>query len=174
MVTVAIIGILSGVAILVSGTEWRRERVNAVALDFSGWLEQVRTASLRQISSSPTAGGCVVTVNALSSAAPGTALASVAPASCSPSPTFSIPGTLANSTLYDSGLANASTIIFTPRGSVILASNSADAVVRIFLQGSTFVRCVRVSAGLGVIRIGSNNSASGVSSDCVSTSYPSY
>ncbi|MCS5700665.1 hypothetical protein NZK32_16610 [Cyanobium sp. FGCU-52] len=172
--TVAVIGILSSVAITITGNEWRRERVNAAAIDFAGWLEQVRTASLRQINTSPNAGGCVVTVNAVSSVAPGAALASVTPTSCSPTPSFVIPGVVGSGTLYDSSLSNASTITFTQRGSVLLASNSTDAVVRLFLRGSNLVRCVRVGAGLGVIRIGSNNAASSASSDCLSTAYSSF
>lgn len=170
MVVVAMIGILSGIAIVFSGNEWRRERINAVALDFAGWLEQIRSASLRQIDADPSLGGCVITVNAISSVSPGSAtpLASVQPTRCSPTPSFGIPGTFSQSTSYSSNLSNAATITFTPRGSVILSSNSSPAVVRVFLEGSSLVRCIRVSEGLGIIRIGSFSAASSAADDCTS------
>ena len=167
MVIVAIIGILSSIAIMFSGTEWRRERINAVALDFAGWLEQVRNASLRETNATSTSGGCVVTVNAVTGGGPGTALATVSPTTCSPSPSFTIPGIFSQNTTYNADRVNANTITFTPRGSVLLADNANPGVVRIFLVGSTFTRCVRVSNGLGVIRIGSQNSNAGLT-DCTS------
>lgn len=175
MVVVAIIGVLSSIAIIISGNEWRRDRVNAVALDFAGWLEQIRTASLREINSSPSAGGCVVTVNTLLFLSPGsTTLASVSPTRCSPTSAFVVPGSISARTVYSSNLTNANTIIFTPRGSVILPANASDAVVRIQLNGTSLVRCIRVNAGLGVIRIGSNNTAVNASSDCPATAYSGF
>ena len=116
----------------------------------------------------------MVTINAVTSAAPGATLASVAPTRCSPTPNFIIPGVIGANTLYTTQLANAATITFTPRGSVLLSNNAVDAVVRIFLNGSTLVRCVKTSAGLGFVRIGANNSAANTSSDCALTSYQAF
>jgi prepilin-type N-terminal cleavage/methylation domain-containing protein len=49
LVVVAIIGILSAIAIPSFAFVLRRERVNAVALETAGWLERVRSLSAREV-----------------------------------------------------------------------------------------------------------------------------
>lgn len=47
LVTVAILGILSGVVIDLGLREWRREQVNGVVLQLAGWLQSVRRGALK-------------------------------------------------------------------------------------------------------------------------------
>lgn len=163
MVVVAIIGIINGLTIAFSSNEWQRERVNAAALALAGWLEEVRASALRETSDNPAAGGCVVSVSTLSNAAAGDVLASVSPASCASTVSLVLPGVINGSDRYDAATSNASTITFTPRGSV---TSSTDAVVKIFLRGSRQLRCVRVSAILGLVRVGSNTAATSSADSC--------
>lgn len=162
MVVIAIIGLINGLAIAIGGNGWQRERVNAVALGLAGWLEEVRGQSLRQISDNSAAGGCVVTVNTLSQAAVSAALVTVTPSDCASTPTLLIPGVTNSGDRYDIA-TNAATIVFTPRGSV---TSTTDTVMKVFLRGSSQLRCVRVSALLGLVRVGSNSTASAVTDSC--------
>jgi prepilin-type N-terminal cleavage/methylation domain-containing protein len=73
LVVTLIVGILATVGISVSDTDWRRERVNAAALDLAGWLEAVRRQSVR-------GQGCVVTLVSNNSLAAGANIATAAPA----------------------------------------------------------------------------------------------
>lgn len=165
MVAVAIIGILSSIAIVYTGIEWRRERVNTVALELAGWLESVRGASLRETNSTTSSGGCTITLTPFTSQPAGTALASVAPAACSNQSPFLISGVASTSDRYSTASTNGTAITFTPRGSVITTdSNQVD--IKILLDGSSVMRCVRVIATLGSIRIGRNDSASSISATC--------
>lgn len=163
MIVIAIIGLINGLTIAFTGRAWQRERINSVAVGLAGWLEEVRTNAMRETSETPTAGGCVVSVSSLVNAGADTALASVAPTTCASSATFRIPGVSGSSDRYDSATTNATTITFTPRGSV---TNSVDGVVRIFLRGSRELRCVRVSAILGLVRVGSDSSATSSAGTC--------
>jgi prepilin-type N-terminal cleavage/methylation domain-containing protein len=163
MVVIAIIGLINGLTIAFSGNEWQRERLNQASLGLAGWLEEVRGNALRETSDNPAAGGCVITVNNLSNATAGTALASVSPSTCASPATFVLPGVVNSADRYDTATSNAERIEFTPRGSV---TSSSDAVVRIFLRGSRQLRCVRVSAILGLVRVGNNSAAASSADAC--------
>jgi Tfp pilus assembly protein FimT len=163
LVVVAFIGMINGLTIALTGNEWQRERVNSVAVGLAGWLEEVRGNALRQTSDNPAAGGCVVTVSNLSNAAVGSVLATVSPSICAAEASFVIPGVTGSADRYDTASSDAATITFTPRGSV---TSSNDAVVRILLRGSAQLRCVRVSAILGLVRVGSNGAASSTADAC--------
>lgn len=168
MIVVAIIGMINGLTIAFSGREWEREKLNGVAVGLVGWLEEVRANALRQTSDIASSGGCVVTVNTLTNAAVGTRVASVSPTDCAKSASFIIPGITSNVDRYNIANSNAATIIFTPRGSV---TSNTDAIIRIYLVGSTRLRCVSVSSVLGVIRVGSNSNATSVASSCTDYSH---
>jgi len=160
---IAIIGLINGVTLALNSRDWQRERVNAAALGLAGWLEEVRGNALRETSDTPTAGGCVVTISSLVNAPAGSVLARVEPTRCASTARFEIPGVISNADGYDTATLNADTVTFTPRGSV---TSSSDAVVKIFLRGSLQLRCVRVSAILGLIRVGSNAAASSSADSC--------
>lgn len=162
MVVVAIIGIASSVVVAISANEWRRDRINAVAVEFAGWLEEVRSASLREVNNN----GCTVTFasTTLTSVPSGTVLASINPAACQgvPQANFLIPGITATSDRYSSTSTDAS-FAFTPRGSV---TTTNDVIVNLSLDNSIPLRCLRISSTVGLIRIGSNNAVAGVAGTC--------
>lgn len=163
MVTIAVLGTVLATVVSLSGSEWRRERVNTVAIELAGWLEGIRMASTRQPGSNP----CVVTFNTATAAVNGSVLATVAPAACSPQGSFIITGTADNDSNFEIALSPgaSSSLTFSPRGSV---SASTDTDLRILLAGTGQMRCVRLTGTVGLIRIGSHSNAPDTSADCSS------
>ena len=179
LITVAVLGIVSAVVINATGSEWRRERVNSVAIELAAWLEAVRTASQRQRAfgcETTNTCGCSVTFSTGSLAAGGE-IARVTPAACAPTSPVSAASASARAFLlpayangpdrYGVALAPASptTLSFTPRNSI---SATADTDLKIHLTGSTQLRCVRLTATIGLIRLGSNASAADSAASCTS------
>lgn len=175
MVTVAIIGILSSIALVFTGNEWRRERINTVAIELAGWLEEVRAASLRETNAVQSNGGCVVRLGspgspgtALNHVPAGTVLASVDPTLCrAPNPSFTISGFASTPDRY-SATFSSPTATFTPRGST---TSTSDITIHLSLDGSVPLRCVQISSIVGMIRIGGDNAATGVDGTCT---YPGF
>ena len=61
LVIVVIIGVIGAVGIGGFNFLVRRARVQSVALEVAGWLEQVRNAAADEVIANTAAGGCVVT-----------------------------------------------------------------------------------------------------------------
>ena len=164
MAIVVIIGILSGITISQSRNRWRDAQVSDLALQLAGWLEQ--------ISRSPesSGGSCTVTftggITGGITLNNGSQLASVSPASCSPEPSFTVPTRFGNQQI--SAGASAASVVFTPR---IAITSSTDIQVRLALLNQAPVRCVRLSAVLGLIRLGRNDASSSVTTDCPAASF---
>lgn len=161
LVTITVIGVLTGAFLFAVNTgNWRRQRVNAVAQELAGWMEEVMAFSTRENSQ------CVIQINA-GTFAPGAVVAQVTNAGVCPvrEPTFRLPALVnpAGQT-FQIGLfpANAN-ITYTPRGTV---TNQANTQVVVALQPEGPVRCVRVSATLGLISIGRNDVATTAAAAC--------
>jgi Tfp pilus assembly protein FimT len=167
MITLVVVGVVTGITVSLAGSEWRRERVNTVAIELASWLEAIRQSSLRQPGNAP----CVVSFNTSSPVGSGAVLATVAPASCSPQSSFTVSGLADNGDSFAIALnpATPTSLSFTPRGSV---SATADTDLRLLLLGTAQMRCVRLTATLGLIRIGSNSAAAGIGDSC--TTYTVY
>jgi Tfp pilus assembly protein FimT len=167
MLTLALIGVVTGITVTLAGSEWRRERVNTVAIELASWLETIRQSSLRQPGHVP----CVVSFNTTSPVSNGAVLASVAPTTCSPQSSFTVSGLADNGDRFAVALSPASptSLSFSPRGSV---SATADTDLRLLLLGTGQMRCVRLTATLGLIRIGSNSAAASTGAGC--TTYAVY
>jgi prepilin-type N-terminal cleavage/methylation domain-containing protein len=146
MVTVAVIGILSSIVILITGNEWRRERVQAVQVDLVGWLEAVRRAALRGNS-------CTVTIDTTIDT-PGQELGTVS-GSCLYQLPMTVPGVTATGTRYAFS-AEPKELVFTPRGTVRGSSGSlaTDALISITLEGGGPMACIAISPTVGAIRSG--------------------
>ncbi|WP_411867812.1 Tfp pilus assembly protein FimT/FimU [Vulcanococcus limneticus] len=173
MVAVAIIGILSGIVIRASGNEWRRERVNAIAVELAGWLESVRRASVTRVNQ-VNGQNCTVTFTPQTNAAPGAVIASVVPATCAPlesNGNFTIQSFAQSSGPFNVAVTNGPTFTYTPRGAT---TNTTPITVKIALAGTTPLRCVRVSAVLGLVRVGRNDGSSNVSDVCTDANYGSF
>jgi prepilin-type N-terminal cleavage/methylation domain-containing protein len=153
MVVVAVIGILSGMVIVASGNEWRRQRVNTVAQSLASWLSQVRSASQRR-----TGSGCLVQFAATGNYSTGATIAEIVPGSACigtiPEAQVKITGFGATDTFaFNRSTAQ---LQFTPKG---MSTNTADVILGITLQGSAPQRCVRISPLVAMIRMGRNNTS---------------
>lgn len=190
VVIVAIVGIVAAIAVPSFFFVLRRERVNAVALELAGWLEQVRSASSEMVASSSSDGGCSITISGPSaSASAGYELAksdcnrwsNVAKVPADIGSTFrighSVPRALtANPPDADtcgSGFlcVGSATLVFSPRGMWSIDATGdldEDIEIRVALSdGQGPKRCVRLSSILGAIDIGSSSDGD-VSATCSS------
>ncbi|MCP9793119.1 prepilin-type N-terminal cleavage/methylation domain-containing protein [Vulcanococcus limneticus Candia 3F8] len=164
MITVTVLGILSAIALRVTGVEWRRGRVNAVAVELTGWLEAVRRASLK-------GNPCQVTIHTTSSAPAGSTVASAAV-----DPSVASEAAIVNTCLNQDPLqitsissgsdryaisADPTVFTFTPRGTVVGLNPSTGLEVRISLNNTAPMRCVQISSPLGLIRVGNDEDGSG-------------
>ena len=193
MVIVAVIGILAAIAVPSFLFVLRRERVNALAFEIAGWLEETRSFAAREVNPDPLAGGCAIVIAApQADAQAGAVIAGISGCAARELQlrvqdtwggrfqiSHSIPaGTISNApTAADcsasgipSGLCSGSVrLFFTPRGmwsSDSVASLRDDLEIRIApADGSWPRRCVRLSSILGSIDIGSAN-AGGVQAGC--------
>lgn len=154
MVTVAVVGILSSVVIAESGRAYNRDKLNEASLLLRGWL--------LEISNKPDTIGqsCTITIST-GTITTGSQVASVSPAACSGSPTLLLPGTFTGLT-FNVG-ATQTTWSFTRRNAIDSAN---DVIIRLSLNGFTALRCVRVQAISGLLRLGRNNAPLNASSTC--------
>lgn len=147
MVTVAVLGILSGVVINVGWREWRREQVNSVVLELAGWLQMVRRGAL-------TGNSCQVTITPAAYAA-GDLLAQVSP--CGTVQSLRLIGLSGNQNVVVSiqGVAN-NTFTFTPAGTLSPPPSAADPIViSVMLEGHEDTRrCVQLDGLLGALDLG--------------------
>ena len=81
LITVAILGILSTIAVNVSVSEADRAKVNTAQIALAGWLQLVQRSALLQKSLQTNQGGCTVNfTSAFANQGNGTQIASVSPA----------------------------------------------------------------------------------------------
>lgn len=159
MVVVVILGVVTSIAMAGFNFVLRRERINAVALETAGWLEEVRNQAARRVDDDLSAGGCVITLSPSSSMTSGASLATAESACGSRDSTLRIPADLGGTVSASS--TNGNSIIFTPRGLWIADPPVSGALeIRMVLDGGGPLRCVRISATLGSIDIGSANASS--------------
>ncbi|WP_396123684.1 Tfp pilus assembly protein FimT/FimU [Cyanobium sp. AMD-g] len=160
MVVVALIGILSAVSITVSGIEWRRERVNAVASELAGWLQAVRRAAIKGSVTVPQS-SCNVNISTGTITAGSPAFATITnPAVCGTTQSLQVTA-LSGSDSYTITTSGPTQFKFTPRGTVNSAGTNVQMttpiVLAVSMNGAGPTRCVRISPGLGLITIGSSN-----------------
>ncbi len=163
MVTVAVLGVVAAVVVPANQSQWRRERVNAAALELTSWLEVIaRTPD-------QTGTNCTVTVSTGANRAAGATLATVAPATCAPESTLRLPGAVLGNATYNVG-ASATSITFTPRGTIstdgVGTAVATNIQVRISIDGQAPLRCVQLTGLLGLIRLGNNNATGNVATAC--------
>ncbi len=154
MVTIALIGIILGISIRESGSAYNRDKLNEASLLLRGWLLEIANKP------DTTGQSCAITIT------PGTIttggqIASVAPTTCSITPTLRLPGNFTGLT-FNVGTTQA-TWSFTRRTAIDSANN---VVIKLSLNGFTALRCVRVQAISGLIRLGRNDATSDVNGTC--------
>jgi len=154
VVIVAILTIIARISIVETRIAYDRDRINQASLLLAGWLQE--------ISSKPDVLGqsCAVTITT-GTVASGAQVASVSPTSCSSLPVLRLPGDF-RSASYSVG-ATKTTWSFTERNAI---DSTGDVTVKFSLTGLTSLRCVRLNAISGLVRLGSNNATSDVSQTC--------
>lgn len=168
LIVVVIMGILAGISISFTNLEIQRARINSVQLSLAGWLQSIQRAALEKKSDAIASAGCTVSFNQVTNQTNGSVIATVAPTSCSTSPSLEIDvPSLGNSLVSTSRSLNS--IVFTPRGTTIypaITSGNPSFEYQIRLSGSSRLRCVRISGLVGVIEIGSRTTSSSISDQC--------
>lgn len=158
LVSIVIIGVISAVGIGAFFFLVRRARVQSVALEVAGWIENVRNAAADEISQDTGLGGCVLTFTPLPSMA---ADAPLAIADCNvPEDELSVPQTIQQDTVT---IVSPGTIIFTPRGLWTDADGTPGVpfLMTLTLDGGGPLRCVRLTPTLGAVEIGRPNNLAG-------------
>lgn len=156
LVIIVILGVIGAVGIQGFFFLVLRGRVQSVALEVAGWLEQVRNAAANEVTPVGTSGGCRVTFDTGSRAFNGQiAVVDTAGGACplAETPLLVPPGIQQDSvTITPTG----SPFTFTPRGLWVDGSNNPGTNFRvaIALNGATPVRCIRLSPTLGTVEIG--------------------
>jgi type II secretory pathway pseudopilin PulG len=193
LVIVAVIGILAAIAVPSFLFALRRERVNALAFQTAGWLEETRSISAREVNPDAGAGGCAIVIAGnQSDAEAGDVIAGLSGCAAREVqlrvpdtwggrfqvrhsiPTGNISNAPSGADCSASGIpvalcSGSVRLFFTPRGmwsSDSVANLNDDLEIRIApADGAGPRRCVRLSSILGSIDIGSAT-AGGVSSGC--------
>ena len=156
MVAVIIITVVSSIAIDAAFRARQRELVNGFAINLGGWIEKVRTSSLR-------GSGCSITINpgTLSQGATIATSSEYVVAGSESSPidqnicSVSNPLLMTDINSIDSQsqfeiTPSNATIIFTPRGTLYLPSGGIDLTVELISGPS---RCVSITGMLAEITI---------------------
>jgi len=154
MVTAAIIGIVSSISIIESGNAYNRDRLNQASLLLKGWLLELANQPDKVGQS------CAVTIST-GAITTGGQIASVSPSTCSNSPVLRMPGDF-SSLKFNVGATN-TTWSFTRRNAI---DSTNDVIIKFSLNGYTALRCVRVQALSGLLRLGRNKATSDVTATC--------
>ena len=185
MVVVSILGVLSALAIGEGLASLRRSRVDAVAMELSGWLNAIHAndstvaGSNANVTCVATFAGQAVYPNASSFSAGQEVFTLNDPADCSPVVrSFRIPDN-ANGTFL---IASPTPITFNLRGNAFIGDPAVDnnnnmsglnvnRDIKILMQGTRLLRCIRINYLLGLTSVGANSSAALVTDDCASTAF---
>lgn len=167
LITVAILGILSSITVNVTLGEIDRAKVNSAQVSLAGWLQVVQRSALLQKSAQINQGGCEVSFpNSFANQVNNAEIATVFPTACSPNPRLSLDIlNLGNSKI--SASFTSQNITFTPRGTVLNSVDTSPVTeIRILIDRSSLLRCIRLSGIAGVIEIGSKGTGSSLSDQC--------
>jgi Tfp pilus assembly protein FimT len=167
MVTVAVLGVVAAVVVPANQSQWRRERVNAAAVELTSWLQVIAQTSDQRLTR------CDVTITAGANRAAGAVLATVVSnpsgIACAPESTLNLPATVLGASTYSVG-ASRTTFSFTPRGAIstdgVGTAVNENIQIRISIDGQSPLRCVQLTGLLGLIRLGNNNATGNVATAC--------
>jgi hypothetical protein len=154
MVTIALLGIILGISIRESGSAYNRDKLNEASLLLRGWLLEIANKP------DTTGQSCAITIST-GTITTGGQIGSVTPTTCSSSPTLRLPGNFTGLT-FNVG-ATQTTWSFTRRTAIDSTNN---VIIKLSLNGFTALRCVRIQAISGLIRLGRNETTSDVNGTC--------
>ena len=139
MVTMAVAGILSGIALSSMSQPWRRQRLDTAAKELTAWLEQ------RRIQAIQTSSNCIISINASQAQ-----LAAASDNSCGEFGLLDLRNSTTNSqSLNLNSTDDVDELLFTPRG-----TSTTAAELRLSLEDESRQRCIQVTYPLGLIRLG--------------------
>lgn len=183
LIVILLIGVFAGITVVGSRSVLRRERVNSLALRMAGWIEEVKNIAQKRVGSS-NINSCTIQFAAnTNSLSAGSILATVSPASvnqfesCSPrgdgdssvGAHFLIPSDFKGSISFAAqqpGLSSPARITYTPRGTwQPSVSATGDLIIKLLLNESGPMRCLRISETLAFVDIG-KISTSSISDSC--------
>lgn len=160
LVVIVIIGVTAAIGVQAFFFLVRRARVQSVALEVAGWIENVRNVAADEVNQAESQGGCVITFTPSAGMGAQAPLASVDDNCNMPEDVLRIPNTIQQDQVtVDSPLI----VIFTPRGLWTDANGSPgdEFLMTITLEAGGPLRCVRLSPTLGSVEIGRPDSSSG-------------
>lgn len=164
LVVIVILGVTAATGIQAFFFLVRRARVQSVALEVAGWIENVRNAAADVTadvtSEDPQQGGCVIAFTPAGGMEAGESLATVDDDCNVPEDELLIPNAVQQEKVT---VASPETVIFTPRGLWTDADGipGAQFLMTIRLNGGGPLRCVRLSPTLGSVEVGRPNSSAG-------------
>ena len=190
MITLAIMGIVAGLAIESGSQSLERARINAVAVDLTGWLIGMR-ANNANANNTQAAEACYIDFAGASNPTALTTSDTAVDATyrsgevifairddtvngvsganklCSnPVRSFLLP----DNTTGSYQIRAYSPIVFSVRGTIAISNNSSGSAnandIKIYRPASRLLRCVRIYYSTGTVRIGSNGDAASIASDC--------
>lgn len=165
LVIIVILGVIGAVGIQGFFFLVRRARVQSVALEVAGWLENVRNTAADEVIANNLAGGCVVTFDTGNRTA-GQQIATVDAGCTLPEAILRVPPGVQQDSVNLNVVG--SPVTFTPRGMWIdnAGAPGQNFLLTISLNNSFPVRCVRLSPVLGTVEIG--RPASSADASCAS------
>lgn len=158
LVAIVILGILATLSVQTLAFLQRRERLNSLALEIAGWIEQVRNQAANEVRESNSQGGCLITFSNQVNGGAGTQLASIDSSQCSglPYSVLRIPSAQDSVFSIRSNASGSQGVRFTPRGMILESPDlSGEFEYRFILSdGAGPKRCVRISDITGTVDIG--------------------
>jgi len=187
MVTIAVLGIVSGLVIPAGINAYRTQRVNAAVSELAGWLNEVRASTDSQNLScrvSITTTGTLRSQDVIATATaitPGTTTAASGKVCGSGNP-LRLPGAGGSSSFFVGTSFTGNAFYFTQRGAISIdntvglpkitgttgTNDDNNLSIRISADGEPPMRCVRLTGMLGLIRIGYNSTTGVTTTDCTS------
>jgi Tfp pilus assembly protein FimT len=170
LIIVVILGVLGVLGFASLNSFLQREKANAVALAYYGWLNEVRQASLRLQGNGQS---CTVVVK-VGSYSGGQEIASVPDLGSSILDNTECRTVLADKKQFflDRGIsrglpvafaANSTQFTYTPR---TLTTNAQDVVVGLVVNSRSPLRCIKISAVSGFLQIGRNDTSANQADSC--------
>lgn len=154
LVITVILGVIGAVGIGGFFFLVRRARVQSVALEVAGWLENVRNGAADEVIANNLAGGCVVTFD-IGNRTAGQQIAAVDADCTLPESNLRVPPGVQQDSV-NLAVVGSNPVTFTPRGMWIdnAGAPGQSFVLTISLNNALPVRCVRLSPVLGTVEIG--------------------
>lgn len=152
LIVVAIVAIFSAISINAGIDQWKRERVNAMAIQLAGWLETTRRFALKGTTCTVLISSGSVVANSIVAQTTDSADAT-GDNNCLPNEPLRVMG---NSNMsFSLSSSPTSTFSFTPRGTLSATATTVDITLTLSPSGPS--KCVQVSGLLGMIAVGQSS-----------------